>query len=108
LCREKVHFYLPEYARWIEIKQDGTEALLFALPLDSGGTVRINVYRTSPTIFVLVDRVGAYRADLLARRVENLGDRHPPADGAFVGSFDDFGGLYIFVRAEERGEHPLE
>jgi hypothetical protein len=73
VSRERAHWFLPEYNRRAVLRAPERE-LSCVLPMDTGGTVLINVYRASPTRYILRDRVGAL--EILRDRGRDCGDNH--------------------------------
>lgn len=106
LRREHSHPYLPEYQRWLMIEVNGRETKC-QLPMDTGGTVRVNLYQAGPGAFVLRDRIGAYRANT-AGPGQNCEEMPSPVGARFIGAFDVVSGAWSFVDGATRRELPLE
>jgi hypothetical protein len=100
--REHAHWFLAEYKR-TAILETPERHLSCVLPVDTGGTVRINVYRATPTRYILRDRFSAL--EIVRDRGGDCGDL-PAADvsGVFVGAFDAVDGRWQFLTPSERGE----
>ena len=102
------HQFLAEYERSIVLRAAGKDDLVHPMLPDSGGTVRINVYRLNGNTLLLLDRLGLYRVDLATFRVETIERTPPPAGSTFVGSFDQESGKWQFIAAEKRKELSIE
>jgi len=100
--REHAHWLLAEYKR-TAILETPERHLSCVLPMDTGGTVRINVYRATPTRYILRDRFGAL--EIAPDRGADCGDLPVSAvSGTFVGAFDVVDGRWQFLTSSERGE----
>ncbi len=106
LRREHAHLYLAEYHRWLMTEAHGSEAEC-QLPMDTGGAVRANLYRTEPGAFMIQDRTGTYRANTIDPE-GNCEQMVPPAGARFIGAFDVVSGEWSFVDAAVRPELPVQ
>ena len=104
--REPAHLYLPEYHRWLMIGPENGGDTALQLPLDTGGSTRINVYQTKKGSYVLVDRMAAYEAELSVWTVRSV--PAIPDSKHFVGCFDVVDGRWTFLSASERSELQLD
>jgi hypothetical protein len=102
------HQFLAEYERSIVLRAAHKNDLVHPMLPDSGGTIRINLYRPNGNTLLLLDRLGLYRVDLAKFSVEILEPTPPPAGSAFVGSFDQESGKWQFIAAGKRKELSIE
>ena len=106
--RVGAHPFLAEYERSIVVRSGGKADLVLPMTEDTGGLIRINVYRPSVDILLLVDRSGFYRVDLAKFTVGTMVPIAPPPGSTFMGSFDLINRKWQFIGAEKRKELSLE
>jgi hypothetical protein len=96
LRREHAHMYLPEYRRSLTVELVGRPAISCDLPMDTGGTIRVELYPVARGAVIVRDRIGAYRA---AGTSGPCQDTDAIPDGVPLGWFDEVDGRWTFVDA---------
>jgi hypothetical protein len=105
LSRSPTHPYLPEYKRKLLIVFPNGKRISLDLFPDTGGTVRMNVYREATGNLLLRDRLDYSRVDVMARSVEPVGDPIRRIDAQYLGAFDeDSSGVLVFTAASVKSE----
>ena len=96
LRREHAHMYLPEYRRSLTVELVGSPVVTCDLPMDTGGTTRVELYQVAREAVIVRDRIGAYRAASSGscQDAETIGDGVAP-----LGWFDEVDGRWISVDA---------
>jgi hypothetical protein len=100
---QPMHRWLAEYHRTLITDEGSWEVARTLLPDDTGGYLRINVYRLDPNTVVLQDFFGTYTTDLRTGAVAKDWVRR--REGTLLGAFDeDASGTFRFIAARERAE----
>ena len=100
---QPMHRWLAEYHRTLITDDGSREVSRTLLPDDTGGYLRINVYRLDSNTVVLMDSFGTYAIDLRTGAVAKDAVRR--REGAFLGAFDkDQSRTFRFIAAAERAE----
>lgn len=117
LRRTPIHPFLAEYQREISISFNDSEKHRVVLFPDTGGTVRIGVYKAEPDILTLIDRMSIYairvmEGGVVEFRCDDPNARASIARADYVGSFNWVGQgssrTFRFISVEEGGELPLD
>ena len=106
--RVGAHPFLAEYDRFIVVRSAGKADLVVPMAEDPGGLVRINVYRPSADILLLVDRSGFYKVDLANFTAGTMERIASPSGSTFMGAFDQENRKWQFIGVEKRKELSVE
>ncbi|MFD2236751.1 hypothetical protein [Aureimonas populi] len=115
LERLQAHIFLAEYRRTLVVLRGGEEIGRAGLPMDTGGTAHMNVYRTGEQTLRLVDRLTVYTVNLMDGSVRGTsrtgsggGSSLTERQGDFIGAFDAIGEggerVFRFIPSGERPE----
>lgn len=106
--KKHIHLFLAEFDRWIVLKKQGVKLITYKMFEDTGGTVRIDVYRNPDSSISLIDRFDEYILDLSNITIAKKDAAITPPDlqnRVFLGAFDYQNDLqrrfYSFISAQK-------